>query len=244
MNRKLALLTSFIALFSAVAFGQETKSATPVAATAELSATQKEIVLKAIETTLTERAFVPGIDFKMWPGFLEKKKEEIEKAANPTDFARVVNNALRDFGISHTRLQTPKQAIARNKTTTIGSGMNLTSEEKGLRVRRVAEGSPAKILGIEEKDLITLVNGALPATPETMTGEKGTIFKLEIEKANGDKRSVDLELKEFSTVRKETLTWFGEDSAVLRVIFVNIQVDLLQRVDHLIAQHELAADIF
>jgi carboxyl-terminal processing protease len=220
MNRKFAFLSGVLFLASALSFAQEAKPAvapTVAPAAAELSATQKETVLKAIETTLTERAFVPGIDFKQWSVFLEKKKEDIDKAVNPTDFARVVNTALRDFGISHTRLQTPKQAVARNKTTAIGSGMNLVSEEKGLRVRRVAEGSPAKLLGIEEKDLITLVNGVLPTNADVVTGEKGAIFKLQVEKSNGEKKEYELELKEFSTIRKETLTWFGEDTAVLRV---------------------------
>ena len=50
-----------------------------------------------------------------------------------------------------------------------------------------------------------------------MEGEKGAKFKLEIEKADGSTKAVEVELSEYSTVRKETLTWEGDDTAVLRI---------------------------
>ena len=79
------------------------------------------------------------------------------------------------------------------------------------------EGSPAKEAGIEEKDLIVKVNGEKPTRADAVDGEKGAKFHLEIEKADGSIKAVDVELKEYSTVRKETLTWQGDDTAVLRV---------------------------
>jgi len=183
----------------------------------DLTSEQKQNVLKSVEETLTTRAFVPGIDFKKWNEFLEKKKEDIDKSTDVASFTRTVNQALRDFGISHCRLQTPRSTSQRGRTTTIGSGFMGTIEEKGLRVRRVVDGSPAKEAGIEEKDLIVKVNGDKPTKADAAEGEKGTKFELDIEKADGSTKQISLELKEFSTVRKETLTWEGDDTAVLRI---------------------------
>jgi carboxyl-terminal processing protease len=92
-----------------------------------------------------------------------------------------------------------------------------TIEEKGLRVRRVVDGSPAKEAGIEEKDLILKVNGEKPTKAEAVEGEKGAKFEIEVEKADGSTKKIEIELKEFSIVRKETLTWEGDDTAVLRI---------------------------
>ncbi|MEI7986229.1 MAG: S41 family peptidase [Armatimonadota bacterium] len=183
----------------------------------DITAEQKQNVLKSLEETLTTSAFVPGVDFKKWNEYLEKKKEDIAKDTDVAAFTRTVNQALRDFGISHCRLQTPRSTAQRGKTTAIGSGFMGTVEEKGLRVRRVVDGSPAKTAGIEEKDLIVKVNGEMPTKADAVEGEKGAKFKLEIEKADGSIKSIEVELSEYSTVRKETLTWEGDDTAVLRI---------------------------
>ena len=189
----------------------------PFACAQALTPEQKENVLKSIEETLSTRAFVPGVDFKKWNDFLAKKKEEIDGDKDVASFTRTVNQALREFGISHCRLQTPRSTEQRGKTTTVGSGFMGTVEEKGIRVRRVVEGSPAKEAGIEEKDVITKVNGEKPTKADAAAGEKGTKVHLEIEKPDGTTKQVDIELKEYSIVRKETLTWQGEDTAVLRI---------------------------
>lgn len=183
----------------------------------DLSAEQKQSVLKSIQETLNTRAFVPGVDFKKWDEFVAKKKEDIDKDADVASFTRTINQALRDFGISHCRLQTPRATSQRGKTTTIGSGFQGTVEEKGIRVRRVTDGSPAKQAGIEEKDLIVKVNGEKPSAADVVTGEKGAKFQLQVEKPNGETKDIEIELKEFSTVRKETLTWINPETAVLRL---------------------------
>ena len=183
----------------------------------ELTAEQKANVLKSLEETLTTSAFVPGVDFKKWNEYLEKKKDEIDKDTDVTNFTKTVNQALRDFGISHCRLQTPRATSQRGKTTTVGSGFMGTVEDNGIRVRRVVDGSPAKEAGIEEKDLIVKVNGEKPTKADAVQGERGDKFHLDVEKADGSTKQIEVELKEYSIVRKETLTWQGDDTAILRV---------------------------
>lgn len=203
MRRILPLFLA--AVLSSITFGQD------------LTSEQKQNVLKSLEDVLTTSAFVPGVDFKKWNEYLEKKKEDLDKDKDVAAFTRTVNQALRDFGISHCRLQTPRATSQRGKTTAIGSGFAGTVEEKGIRVRRVQDGSPAKIAGIEEKDLIVKVNGELPTKADAVEGEKGAKFHLEILKSDGSSKQVDVELGEYSIVRKETLTWQDDDTAILRI---------------------------
>ena len=195
----------FAALFAASSFAQQ------------LTSEQKQNVIKSIGETLSTRAYVPNVDFAKWNDFIEKKKDDIEKDTDVASFTRTINQALHEFGISHCRLQTPRATSQRGKTTTIGAGFQGTIEDKGLRVRRVMDGSPAKDAGIQEKDLIVKVNGEKPTKADAADGEKGAKVSLEIEKADGSSKQVEIELKEFSTVRKETLTWEGDDVAVLRL---------------------------
>ncbi|MBI1332991.1 MAG: hypothetical protein GC165_08930 [Armatimonadetes bacterium] len=200
-----------------------------------LTAEQKDNVLKSIQETLSTRAFVPGVDFSKWTEFIDQKKDEIAKDEDVNSFTRTVNQALREFGISHCRLQTPRATTQRGKTTTTGTGFLGTVEEKGLRVRRVIDGSPAKEAGIEEKDLILKVNGEKPTSASIGDGQKGAKFDIEVEKPDGSVKQVSLELKEFSTVRKETLTWEGDDAAVLRLATFSFGYDR-DNIDSLIAE--------
>jgi len=183
----------------------------------ELSAEQKTKILADVEGIVTERAFVPGVDFTKWKTFLESKRTAIDEANDVGAFTRAVNQTLREFGLSHMALLNPRSTVARTQTTAVGPGMSMILEEKGLRVRSVLPEGPAKAAGIAEKDVIVTVNGTKPTSVEALNGEKGAKFKVEIENEKGEKREIEIELKEYSTVRKNTVTWFGEDAAVLRV---------------------------
>ncbi len=183
----------------------------------ELSAEQKTKILADVEGIVTERAFVPGVDFSKWKSFIETKKTGLDEAKDVAAFTRVVNQTLREFGLSHMALLNPRSTKARTQTTAIGPGLNMVLEEKGLRVRAVVPEGPAKAAGISEKEVIVSVNGAKPTSVEALNGEKGAKFKVEVENEKGEKREIEIELKEYSTVRKNTVTWFGEDAAVLRV---------------------------
>ncbi len=202
--RRLVLLIMAAAL-SAITFAQD------------ITPEQKQNVLKSLEDALTTSAFVPGVDFKKWNDYLEKKKEDLDKDKDVTAFTNTVNKVLRDFGISHCRLQGPRATARRGRTAVADTGIAGTIEDKGIRVRRVSEKSPAQVAGLEEKDLIVKVNGEKPTKLEVLDGEKGAKFHLEIEKADGSAKQIDFEIQEYSTVRKETLTWQGDDTAVLRI---------------------------
>lgn len=189
----------------------------PATAPQTVTKEQKETVLKELEVIVTTKAFVPGIDFAKWPEFLTKQREAIDKAEDAPAFVGAVNRALRDFGLSHIRLQTPRAASARGRTTTVGPGMQVSKEDSGLLVRAVAEKGPAREAGLEAGDIIVKVGGAAPEKAEAVQGEKGAKLELEVKKVSGETKTVTLELKEYSTVRPETLTWVDSETAMIRI---------------------------
>jgi carboxyl-terminal processing protease len=177
----------------------------------------KAAVLKGIEETVTTRAFVPGVDFSKWAEFVEKRRAEIDAAEDEAAFGRVVNQALRDFGFSHIRLSNPRSTAQRGQTSQVGSGASVVPNEEGLVVRRLVDRGPARELGLEVGDVITKIDGKKPTTAEELDGAEGTKKKVEIKKASGETKEVDLEIKRYSTVREETLTWLDDETAMLRV---------------------------
>jgi carboxyl-terminal processing protease len=93
----------------------------------------------------------------------------------------------------------------------------VTIGDDGLKVTRVADDSPAHAAGLVVGDLITKIDGKKADKREDLEGDDGKKIQLEVKKEDGTTKQITVELKRFSTVRKETLTWIGEDTAVLRV---------------------------
>lgn len=182
-----------------------------------ISAEQKSALVTAIHDTLQKRAFVPGLDFKKFETVLAGKQKDLDAADSQTGFAAVINNALREFGISHIRLQTPRAAEARTQTKTIGVGITTFPAKDGLMVRRVVEASPADKAGIRVGDVILRVNGKAGASQQALSGERGATLELEIRRPTKEVETVSVPVDEYSTVRKETLTWAAPDAAVLRI---------------------------
>ena len=206
-----------LARMARVSFLAGIASAAISAPAQDLSTEQKTEILTAISDVISKRAFVPGVDFAKWPEFVASQQEALDKATNVGAFGTALNGALRKFGFSHIRLASPRATAQRGQTSSIGVGMAVTKVDEGLRVRTVANEGPAKAAGLEPGDLIVKLNGTLPDKPESLEGEDGSKVTLEVKKANGETKTVELQRKRYSTVRKETLTWIDDDTAVLRV---------------------------
>lgn len=213
-----AFFVSALWAFSGLALAQD-KPVTPPAlppGSEVVTNEQKQKVLDGINKLMEERAFVPGVDFKKWPEFLTKKKEDIDKAEKPDAFIRTVNTILRDFGVSHVRLLTPRQAVRRTQTSMTGIGVGVMPQPEGLRVSSVREGSPAEAAGLKTGDVIVLVNGTLPTSEAALGGDEGTKHKLKF-KRESEEKEVEVPVATISLVRKETLAWPKEDVAVLKI---------------------------
>lgn len=202
---KRALASMVSALVVTAAFGQQ------------INADQKKAVLDGVNKVVTEIAFVPGVDFSKWSGFIEKRQEQIDAAETIPAFATEVNRALREFGFSHIRLQTPRQATARTQTSVVGIGVSVQKVDQGLKIAQVRPESPASEAGIKLGEIIVSVNGKPAESTDVLEGSEGEKRTLEIQNEQGERRTVEVQVKRVSTVRPETLTWKGEDLAVINI---------------------------
>lgn len=187
-----------------------------------LSPESKDKVLKAIEQIVTQRAFVAGADFSKWPQFLEKHRKDIDAAQDVPSFAREVNRAFREFGVSHLALRSPRQFQASRSTNAIGIGIMARKEDDGLRVFAVIPSGPAATSGVEVGDVIVEVDGKSPQSTDALDGDEGTKLAIKVKKATGEMKEIALERRRYSTVRPETLTWVDEEAAVLRIPTFNV----------------------
>jgi carboxyl-terminal processing protease len=210
---------AFLALVStaAIAFCQPTQGQAPPPAGVTLEKATKDEVLKQLEDVVTKQCFVPGVEFVKWPEFLEKHRVDVDKAETDVAFARELNKVLRDFGVSHIRFRTPKAAEARASGTTSGLGMQVKKVETGLEVTAVAPQGPAAALGVATGDVITEVEHKPATDPTAIQVEAGKTLAVKILKKGGEMKELTLEHKTFSNRRPETLTWIGDDAAVLKL---------------------------
>lgn len=182
-----------------------------------LTKEQKETVSGAMSKTIMERAFVPGVDFSKWPEFIAKQQTALDSADDVPKFTTAMNRALRDFGFSHIRLLTPRANENRRTTQRNGIGTSVAPNPEGLAVRSLAEEGPARAAGLEVGDLILTVNGTKAEKTDQLEGELGEKRSLEVKKSSGETVKLEVEIKRYSTVRKETLRWVDDETAVLRV---------------------------
>ncbi|MEZ5162328.1 MAG: PDZ domain-containing protein [Fimbriimonadaceae bacterium] len=183
----------------------------------ELTAETKAGVLSGIEQILKERAFVPGLDFNKWDELVEKNKENFDKANDERSFVNSVNRALREFGISHVGLRTPRAATTRRTGRTSGMGMSTTKVDDGLRITQVVEESPAHQAGLVVGDVILTINGQKAEDLNALPTQEGQPATLTIRDAAGDERTVPIVAGQYRTARKDTLNWLDDKTAVMRI---------------------------
>lgn len=184
-----------------------------VAFTAELRAE----ILDGLTGILQMRAFVPGLDFKKWDDLLAKNREELLKIETENGFTSGVNRLIRDFGISHIGLQSPRSANFRRTGMTSGLGMNAQFGSGALVVSSVSEGSPASKAGIKVGDRIVSINGEPVTEASRLTVEGDSELKIGFVRGTDAPREVGIKSGEFQVVRRDALTWVGDDIAVLRI---------------------------
>lgn len=176
----------------------------------------KKEVLDRVERTLTRNAFVAGTDFDKWPEVLAKRKAEIDAADTHGKFGALINDALREFGVSHVQLFTPEQAQARVTRQQTGYGFRLEFIPEGAKIVDLVAGAPAVEAGLQVGDVIFDANGKLPKSPNDLVvaDDQKATFKVK----RGDKTLEFLVgRRAFSTAIPETLKWPKPDIAVLKV---------------------------
>lgn len=190
----------------------------------ELTASSKQFVLTMVGMFI-KTAYAPGADFATWPQLLQKAEPAIDKAQTPREFVAAVNEAFRQYHVSHLVLWSPQAAQTRSENKTIGIGINLQVTPDGLLVTNVLPGAPADKGGLVAGDVIVEVDGKKPADQAPLAGTEGSKVKIKLKRASGGSKVVTLTRAKFVSVRPATLTWLTKDSAVLKIPTFDVAYD-------------------
>lgn len=180
-----------------------------------LTSEQKKDVLARLEKTITNSAYVPGVDFSGWSKKVDSKKAELDKAGSSAEFATAVNLIMREYGLSHVSLFTPEFGTQRVTQKRGGIGIRIQIEEGGVRVTNIFNDSPAKDAGLQVGDLVFECDGKAVKGVEELAGELGQSSNLKF-KRGSETLTVRITRREYSTVIPESVKWEG-NYAVLSI---------------------------
>jgi carboxyl-terminal processing protease len=186
------------------------------AAAQQISNDAKEKVLAALGKTIAERAYVGGVDFTKWDSFAATHKADIMKAGTHETFSAAINKALDEFGFSHIQLLTPRAAETRTTGKSVGIGVLIQPDDKGIKIVKVLPGGPAEAAGVKVGDIIIKADGQKVEGPENVRGPKGTKVEITLLR-DGKEITLPITRNEFSLLVKDELEWIDSKTAMLTI---------------------------
>lgn len=180
----------------------------------QLTTEAKAQILEQIRTALVRRAFVFGVDFSSWDRAIHERRAPIDKANEPAEFAKLINEALATFGVSHLSLLTPEEAESRRSGKSATSGIRAGKEGDHIVVHAVRKGSPAQTK-VRIGDVIVAIDGRPNASLEALSANVGERRALTILRA-GKRIESKIDFFEWK-LPPDTLTWPSKDIAMISV---------------------------
>jgi carboxyl-terminal processing protease len=177
----------------------------------------KAQVIEKVSKLIQSNAFVPGIDFKKWPDFLQVEQPKLDAAKNDAEFQSAVNEALRKFGASHCVLTTPKMNETRRTSRSVGIGISGQVVEGGLMIVRVVAGGAADLAGLVPGDVVVEVDGQKVEGTRGIPGEEGSKVKLRVRHGNGKVDAYELIRRPFSTIQPEEIAYVDDQTSRITV---------------------------
>lgn len=187
------------------------------AAAQDISDEAKATVLDAITKNVKERAYVGGVDFSKWDTMVASHKDEFNKAKTHDQFALAVNKALNEFGFSHMQLLTPRSAQTRTTGKSVGIGVMIEPDARGIRIVRVIPGGPAEKAGLKPGDVIIKADGVPVDGPERVRGPKDSKVIITVLRDEKEEIEVPIVRAEFTTLVKDELKWLDDKTVMLRI---------------------------
>ncbi|MCB0826675.1 MAG: PDZ domain-containing protein [Armatimonadetes bacterium] len=224
-----ALASTALLMTASVAFAQDPPKIK------ELTEDAKKEAIERLELTLSEQAFVIGVDFKEFKKLIANQPD-VEKAKTPGEFTSAINKALETYKFSHIAVFPPEYGQQRMTGTRAGIGIRIqdtNGEEIGLTVTHVFADSPASDAGIQAGDLVIAADGKDVHSVAELQGDKGQKSKITVMR-KGEKKEFEVVRRDYSTVIPETLAWHGKTAVITIPTFD--QGYSTKNVDELMAQ--------
>ncbi len=235
-----ALAVAWLLALAPLAAPQTKPAATP--STTPLSKEAKAEIIKKMSEFITERAFVPGVDFDRWTEIVFKHQPDLDAAEDADSFNVAMNKTLREFGVSHINLISPRAMEVRVKRQGIGIGVGILPMKNGILVTRTVADGPAAKAGIVPGDLLVEADGKKIEGPEGLRGDEGTKLKLKVQREDGSVKEFEIVRRKFDTTMPEQLTWPTADTAVLKVSTFDISYNS-KRVEGLMNEAQKAKQL-
>lgn len=224
-----ALAATAMLMTASVAYAQDPPKVN------ELTEEAKKEAIERLELTLSQQAFVIGVDFKEFKKLIANQPD-VEKAKTAGEFTSAINKALETYKFSHIAVFPPEYGQQRLTGTRAGIGIRIqdtNGEEVGLTVTYVFADSPASDAGIQAGDLVIASDGKDVRSVAELQGDKGQKSKITVVR-KGEKKEFEVVRRDYSTVIPETLTWHDKTAVITIPTFD--QGYSTKNVDQLMAQ--------
>lgn len=177
----------------------------------------KREILDRTEVLLERQAYASGVDFKAWPEVLAQYKARLDRARTHGQFAFVLNQAMREFGISHIDILPPSLAQRATETEIVGIGILADVNERGVLVNRVLPDSPAARAGLRRGDTMVEIDGRALRGVEEIRGPEGSSFVSKVLRDDGSYAELKFTRARVSVVDPATLEVLEGGVGLLRL---------------------------
>lgn len=154
---------------------------------------QREAILAAVQRAVQTKFYDPKLKGLNWAAEVERVRDEIVSADDPTEFEKSVNALLKRLGASHTgffhesiRRATAKMALSATFFEYKNGG------DPRWMFQDVHEGGPADLAGIKAGDVLLTVDGKEIRPPEAPMFPMGDRSRLIVRKASGADQTVEI----------------------------------------------------
>ncbi|EDY80968.1 peptidase, S41 family [Verrucomicrobiia bacterium DG1235] len=192
-------------------------AATPAKAEKELTAELKTKLVEAIGHRLERKAYAFETDFSRWRQLAAERSTEIEAAKTEDELARVLGEALDEFGLSHLGIFSPSTVKLQRVGQRAGVGITIHPlDSGGGLISYVLDNSPAERCGLQKGDILHTIDESPLDDIKQLAGDRGQ--KRTISWMREDqKMSCEIEYDVFSLSEPSRMYWLQEDVAVIQI---------------------------
>lgn len=181
-----------------------------------LTTQEKSTAIKKIIKKLQKSGYAFNETFQDIKDRVDEHREIIDTTTTIGSFVSVINNILDTYHLSHLRVNSPNQMLARKKGENIALGANVSKIEEGYFITRIVKDGVADRAGIQPGDILIQKNSHLITSSAQLKGTLSEQSQFSLQRDNHilDKTVSYFKHQLFST---DTLRYITDNIAVITV---------------------------